>query len=97
AICGCQDGSNPSPGSYNSALLVAFKRLTNPAATSTLPLASKLAECAIRGTFNGAVTVQPPLVPALGSYSSTLLMLCTAVFRPPATSTWRWGSKVAVG
>jgi hypothetical protein len=53
----------------SSALLRTTKPVPLPAATSTVPLSSKLAVCSLRAVLRLSVTVQ---VPSAGSYSSAL-------------------------
>ena len=83
----------PLAGSYSSALAKALPSLSDPPATSTIPLDSKVAVCRERAVLRPPVPVQAPLA---GSYSSALAEALKLLSPPPATSTIPPGSKVAV-
>ena len=84
----------PADGSYSSALDCVTPLELYPAAIRTLPLGSNVAVCTCRTAL-----IEPVFdhVPAAGSYNSALERVCpVALLNPPATSTFPFGSSVAV-
>jgi hypothetical protein len=82
----------PLAGSYSSALADTLILLSNPPATNTIPLGSRVAVCWERAVLRLPVDIQVPLAE---SYSSALVRTALTP-NPPAAKMIPFGSKVAV-